>query len=67
MFSCEICEIFKNYFKEHLPTDAFINKRQQGSYALSSKKNESHLVNLSRRKWVLPENYNYFNSTQLLN
>ena len=50
MFSCEICEIFKNtYFEEHLPTDASINEIQQETRALSGKKNESHiLVNLSR-------------------
>ena len=45
MFSCEICDIFKNnYFEEHLPTDASINDRQQETHALSGKKNESHLV-----------------------
>ena len=50
MFSCEICEIFKNtYFEEHLPTDASINERQQETHALSGKKNESHLFT--------PENY----------
>ena len=60
MFSCEIYEIFKNtYFEEHLPTDASTNERQQETHALSSKKNESHLVT--------PENYSYLNSTQLLN
>ena len=50
MFSCEICEIFYNtYFEEHLPTDASVNERQQGTHALSRKKNESHiLVNLSQ-------------------
>ena len=43
MFSCKICEIFKNtYFEEHLPTDAFINERQQEIHTLSGKKNESH-------------------------
>ena len=67
MFSCEICEIFKNYFKEYLSTDAFINERQQATHALSGKKNEIRLVNLSRGQWVLPEDYNYLNSTQLLN
>ena len=45
MFSCEICEIFKNtYFEEHLPTDASINERQQETHALSGKKNESRLL-----------------------
>ena len=49
MFSCEICEIFKNtYFEEHLPTDASISERQQETHALLGKKNESHLANLSR-------------------
>ena len=49
MFSCEICEIFKKtYFEEHLPTDACINERQQETHPLLDKKNESHLVNLSR-------------------
>ena len=68
MFTCEICEIFKNtYFGEHLPTDASINDRQQETHALLGKKNESHVVNLSRGQWVLPENYSYLNSTQLLN
>ena len=60
MFSCQICEIFKNtYFEEHLATDVFINKRQQEVQALSGKKNESHLVNLSRGQRVLAENYSY--------
>ena len=60
MFSSEICEIFKNtYFEEHLPTDASINERQQETHALSGKKNESHLVT--------PENYSYWNLTQLFN
>ena len=60
MFSCEICEIFKNtYFEEYLPTDASINERQQETHALSGKKNESHLVT--------PENYSYLNLTQLFN
>ena len=60
MFYCEICEIFKNtIFEEHLPPGAYINKRRQETHALSSKKNESHLVT--------PENYSYLNSTQLLN
>ena len=60
MLSCEICEVFKNiYFEEHLPTDAFINERQQETHALLGKKNESHLVT--------SENYSYLNSTQLLN
>ena len=60
MFSCEVCEIFKNiYFEEHLPTDASINQRQQETHPLSGKKNQSHLVT--------PENYSYLNSTQLLN
>ena len=45
MFSCEICEIFKNtYFEEHLPTDASINERQQETHALSGKKNESRIL-----------------------
>ena len=35
MFSCEICENFKN---------TSINERQQETHALSGKKNESHLV-----------------------
>ena len=48
MFSCEICEIFKNkYFEKHLLVDASINESQQGTDALLGKKNESHLVNLS--------------------
>ena len=56
MFSCEICEIFKNtYFEEHLPADASTKE----THAFSGKKNESHLVT--------PENYSYLNSTQLLN
>ena len=39
MFSCEICEIFKNTcFEENLPTDASINERQQETHALSGKK-----------------------------
>ena len=60
MFSCEVCEIFKNiYFEEHLPTDASMNERQQETHALSGTKNESHLVTL--------KNYSYLNSTQLLN
>ena len=60
MLSCEICEVFKDiYFEEHLPTDAFINERQQETHALLGKKNESHLVT--------SENYSYLNSTQLLN
>ena len=41
MFSCEIGEIFKNYFEEYLPTDAFINKRQLATNALSGKKTNS--------------------------
>ena len=46
MFSCEICEMFKNtYLEEHLPTDASINERQQQNHALLGKKNESSLVN----------------------
>ena len=46
MFSCEICEIFKNtYFGKHLPTDASINERQQETHALLGKRNESYLVN----------------------
>ena len=46
MFSCEICEIFKNtYFEEYLPTDASINERQQETHTMPCKKNESHLVN----------------------
>ena len=49
MFSCEICGIFKNtYFEEHLPKDASVNKRQQETHAMSGKKNEYYLVNLSR-------------------
>ena len=45
MFSCEICEIFKNtYFEEHVPTDASINERQQETHALSGKKNESRIL-----------------------
>ena len=49
MFSCEICKIIKNtYFEEHLPTDASINERHQETHTLPGKKNESHLVNLSR-------------------
>ena len=49
MFSCKICEIFKNiYFEEYLPTDASLNERQQETHALLSRKNESHLINLSR-------------------
>ena len=60
MFSCEICEIFKNTcFEEHLPTNASINDSQQETHPLSGKKNESHLVT--------PENYSYLNSTQLRN
>ena len=60
MFSSEICEIFKNtYFEEHLPADASINERQQETHTLSGKKNESHLVT--------PENYSYWNLTQLFN
>ena len=60
MFSCEVCEIFKNiYFEEHLPTDASMNERQQETHTLSGTKNESHLVT--------PKNYSYLNSTQLLN
>ena len=59
MFSCEICEIFKNTcFEEHLPTDASINEVQQETHALLGKKNESHLV--------LPENYSHLNSTQFV-
>ena len=47
--SFETSEIFKNtYFKEHLPTDATINERQQETRTLLGKKNESHLGNLSR-------------------
>ena len=58
MFSCEICETFKNtYFEENLPTDASINEKQQETQALSGKKNEL----------VTPENYSYLNLTQLLN
>ena len=68
MFSCEICEIFKNtYFEEHLPTDDFINERQQKTHGLSGKRIEYHLVNLSRGQRVLPENYSYLNLTQSLN
>ena len=64
MFSCEIFDIFKRtYFEKHLLTDASINERQQETHALLGKKNESHLVNLSRGQWVLPENCNYLNST----
>ena len=49
MFSCGICEIFKNiYLEEHIPTDASINERQQETHVLLGKKDESHLVNLSR-------------------
>ena len=49
MFSCKICEIFKNiYFEEYLPKDASLNEKQQETHALLSKKNESHLINLSR-------------------
>ena len=60
MFSCEICENFKNtYFEEHLPTDPSINERQQETQALSGKKNKSRLAT--------PENYSYLNSTQSLN
>ena len=54
MFYCEICEIFKNsYFEEHLPKDASINERQQEAHALLGKKNETHLVNLSRGHQLL--------------
>ena len=68
MFSSEIGENFKNtYFEEHLPTDASINEKQQETHALFGKKNESHIVNLSREQWVLPEIYSYLNLTQLLN
>ena len=68
MFSCKICEIFKNaYCEEYLPTDASINERQQETHALLGKKNELHLVNLSRGQPVLPENYSYLSSTRLLN
>ena len=69
MFSCKICEIFKTiYFEEYLPTDASLNEKQQETHALLSKKNESHLINLSRGQWVPPERkYSYLNSTQLLN
>ena len=53
MFSCEICEIFKNfYFEEHLPTAASINERQQETHALLGKKNEFHLVNLMQGQQV---------------
>ena len=46
MFSCEICERFKNtYFEEHLPPDAPINERQQETHALTGKRNEFYLVN----------------------
>ena len=45
IFSCEICEIFKNtYFEERPPTDASINERQQETHALSGKKNESRIL-----------------------
>ena len=65
MFSCEIFEIFKNtYFEEHLPADTSINERQQEIHSLFGKKNKSHLVNLLREQWVLPEKYK--NSAQLL-
>ena len=45
MFSCEICEIFKNtYFEERPPTDASINERQQETHALSGKKNQTRIL-----------------------
>ena len=45
MFSCEICEIFRNtYFEERPPTDASINERQQETHALSGKENESRIL-----------------------
>ena len=51
MFSCEICEIFKNsYFEEHLPADTSINERQQEIQSLFGEKNKSHLVNLLREQ-----------------
>ena len=44
----------------------YLTERQQETHALSGKKNEFHLVNLSREQWVFPENYSHLNSTQLL-
>ena len=38
----------KPNFEEHLPTDVSINERQQETHALLCKKNEFHLVSLSR-------------------
>ena len=68
IWSFETSEILKNtYFKEHLPADATINERQQETHTLLGKKSESHLGNLSRGQWVLPENYGYLNSAQLRN
>ena len=65
MISCEISEIFKkNCLEEHLPTDKQKTARKSHFFG---KKKESHLVNLSRGQRMLPENYSYFNSTQLLN
>ena len=48
-------------------TGASINERQPETHAFLGKKNESHLVKLSRGQWMVPENYNSLNSTQLLN
>ena len=42
-----------------------INEMQQETHGLLGKKNESRGINLSRGNWVLPENYNYLNPTQL--
>ena len=43
-----------------------LNKRQQRTDGFLDKISESHGMNISRGQWVLPENYNYLNPTELL-
>ena len=43
-----------------------INEKQHKTQGYLGKISESHGINVSRGQWVLPENYNYLNPTELL-
>ena len=42
-----------------------VNERQHKTQGFLGKISESHGINLSREQWVLPENSNYLNPTEL--
>ena len=64
MFSCEICDIFKNnYFEEHLPTDASINDRQQETLCRERKTNPIKQLLKITDTWIW---LSYFTSVALL-